>query len=102
MKRTVTVILCLVTISVGLWVISASETLGSACTLSSRTGGGNSCVSGLPFYLLGGGLIAVGSANLFVMLVASIRAIRRTSAQPEQSEISTLHHREVDSLRDVA
>ena len=59
MKRAVTFALCLVTVAVGLWVINASQTMDSACTLSARLGN-NSCVVGWPFTLVGVALIATG------------------------------------------
>jgi len=102
MKRAVTLILCFVTVAVGLWVMSASQTLDSACTLSARTGGGNSCVSGLPFLLLGIALTAAGVTSTIIELSTSIRGSRRKLTRREQSTISTLHQHGDESLRDVA
>ena len=102
MKTAVTSILCLVTIAVGLWVMSASQTLDSACTLSAQTGGGESCVSGLPYYLLGIALTATGVVSMIIALVTSVRSARRNSTRRKRSTISILHQHEVESLRDVA
>jgi hypothetical protein len=102
MKRTVTAILSVVLIGVGLWVLTSSQTLDSACTLNARTGGGTSCVSGLPFALLGIALLTTGAVSMTIQLVASIRTARRRSIRREYPAITTLHEYEVESLRDVA
>jgi hypothetical protein len=102
MKRSVTLILCLVVFAVGLWVMSSSQTLDSACTLSARTGGGQACVSGMPFYLLGIALSATGVVSMIVALSTLIRSTSHKSTRRERSTISTLHPQEVESLRDVA
>lgn len=101
MKRSITLILCLVTIAVGLWVMSGTHTLNSACTLSAQSGGGKACISGLPFYLLGIALIATGAVCMVVALLTLMRSTRKSTRQVT-STISTLHPYEVDSLRDVA
>ena len=102
MKRAVTLFLCLVTLSVGLWVTRASHTLSSACTLSAQSGGAKACVSGVPFYLLGIALTATGVVSMMIALWASIGVARSKSTRREHSAISTLHRHEDDSLRDVA
>lgn len=94
--------LCLATVGVGLWVISGSQTLGSACTLSAQSGGGTACVSGLPFYILGIVLITTGAVSMIVALSTLIRSTRRKSTPQELSTISILHPHEVDGLREVA
>jgi hypothetical protein len=100
MKRAVTLVLCLVMVAVGLWVLSASHTLESACTISGQTGGGHSCVNGVPFQLLGLALTAAGVASAIFVLWSSIRA--RRQSRRERSTISTLPQHQVESLRDVA
>jgi hypothetical protein len=100
MKRSVTVILSLVAVAVGFGVISGSRTLESACTLNAQTGGG-ACVSSLPFYALGIALITTGAVTTVVALSTLIRAMHRRSTH-ELTAISTLHPREVESLREVA
>jgi hypothetical protein len=102
MKRAITLILSFVTIVVGLWVMSGSQTLDSACTLSAQTGGGGACVSRWPFYLLGIALIAVGVMSTIVALSSLIREARVNATRREQSTISVLQPHEVESLRDVA
>jgi hypothetical protein len=102
MKRSVTLILCVVLVAVGLWVINSSHTLDSACALSARTGGGSACVSGMPFYLLGVGLITTGAVAMIVALSALVRGLRANRPRRELSTISTLHAHESESLRDVA
>ena len=94
-------ILCVGIVGVGLWVIGATHTLSSACTLSARTGGGTGCVSGFPFFLLGIALIATGVVSVIVT-ATSMRAARRESARRERSTISTLRPQADESLRDVA
>jgi hypothetical protein len=96
MKRSITLIFSLLTIGVGLWVMSSTQTLEAACTL-----GANTCGIDLPFYLLGMGLIATGAVSTCVVTVTSIRSARRRSLQA-RTTISTLHRQEADSLRDVA
>jgi hypothetical protein len=83
-------------------MITATNTLKSACTLSAQSGAGGPCVSGLPFYLIGIALTVAGAASLIVTLVTSIRAALDTSARGEPSTISVLPQREAESLRDVA
>jgi hypothetical protein len=83
-------------------MITATHTLNSACTLSAQSGAGGSCVSGLPFYLVGIAFTVVGAASLIVTLVTSIRAARDKSARAEPSTISVLPQHETESLRDVA
>src|ERR1700693_4326679 len=102
MKRAITLILCFVTIVVGLWVMSGSQTLDSACTLSARTGGGGACVSSWPFYLLGIALIATAVMTTIVALSSLIRDARITGTRREQTTISVLQPPEAESLRDVA
>ena len=97
MKRSITLILSLLTVGVGLWVMTSTQTLEAACTL----GGGNTCGIDLPFYLLGIALIATGAVSASVAILTSLRRARRKSMQG-RSTISTLHPQEVDSLRDVA
>jgi hypothetical protein len=99
-KRSITLICSLLTVGVGLWVMSSTQTLEAVCTLGARSGAGT-CGIDLPFYLLGIGLITTGAVSTCVALVTLIRSARRTSMQA-RSTISTLHLREVDSLRDVA
>ena len=86
----------------GLWMIAATNTLNSACTLSTQSGAGGPCVSGLPFYLVGIALSATGVACLIVTLVTSLRAALNKSARGEPSAISILRQHETESLRDVA
>jgi hypothetical protein len=102
MKRSVTLILCVVLVAVGLWVINSSHTLNSACTLSARTGGGSACVSGMPFFLLGVGLIATAAVTMIVALSALVRSARAYWTRREPSPISTLHAPESEPLREVA
>lgn len=102
MKRTVTLILSVVIIGVGLWVMRASQTLDSACTLSADTGGGPSCVSGLPFDLLGIALTMTGVVSMIIQLLTWVRSARSKSMRREWPKITTLHEYEVESLRDVA
>jgi hypothetical protein len=102
MKRTVTLILSAGIVAVGLWVMTASRTLNSACTLSTQTGGGTSCLPGLPFVLLGVALAATGVVSMVVQLVSWIRAIRRKSMPKEYTAITNLHDYEVELLSDVA
>ena len=102
MKRALTLILSLATAVGGLWTITATHTLNSACTLSAQSGAGGSCVSGLPLYLLGIALTVAGAASLIVTLVTSIRAALDKSARGEPATISVLPHHETGSLRDVA
>jgi hypothetical protein len=91
-----------VTVAVGLWVMSASQTFDSACTLSSKTVGNTSCVSGLLFQLLGIAVAATGVLCMIIALTTSIRATRRRLTRREESTISTLHQSGGESLRDVA
>lgn len=102
MKRSVTLILCVGIAAVGLWVIGASHTLDSACTLSAKTGGGTSCVSGFPFFLFGIALIATGVVSMIVVVSKSISAAKRESARRARTTISTLRPQANKSLRDVA
>ena len=102
MKRTVLLILSVATIGVGLWVMTSSRILDSACTLSATTGGGTSCVSGLPFQLLGVALATTGAITIIVQLFAIARSMRRRSMPQEFPAITTLHDYEVETLRDVA
>jgi hypothetical protein len=102
MKRAFTLILCFVTVAIGLWILSASHTLDSACTLSAQSGQGPSCVSGVPFQVLGIALTTMGVVSMSIVLIGSIRAARRRLIGQEPSSISTLHQHDVDSLRDVA
>ena len=102
MKRLATVMLCFVIFAVGLWVISGSRTLDSACALSARTTGNQACISGTPFFLLGVGLCVTGVVSLVVALWTMTRRRRSTSLRHEPSAVSTLHRDEVESLRDVA
>lgn len=94
-------IFSLLTVGVGLLVMSSTQTLEAACTLSASSGAGTTCGIDLPFYLLGITLITTGAAATCVALWALIRSARSKSKQA-RSTISTLHPREVDSLRDVA
>ena len=89
-------------IVIGLWVVSASHTLNSACTLNAHTGVGTSCVSGLPFKLLGIALMMTGGVSVIVQLVGLTRAVRRRSIPRQSPAITTLHEYEVELLRDVA
>ena len=95
-------ILGLATVGVGLWVFTASHALNSACTLSAQSGAGTSCVSGLPFQLLGIALMGTGVVSSIIALVQSIRGIRRRVIHARQSTISTLPRPEIESLREVA
>lgn len=95
-------VLCVVTVGVGLWVLNSTQTLDSACTLSARTGGGRACVSGMPFFLLGIALCATGVVTTIVSLSTWMRDVRLKSAQRERSSITELRPHEVESLRDVA
>jgi len=100
-KRSVTAILGVVTVAVGLWVLSGSQTLVSTCTLDAHVGGGAACDIGFPFLLLGIALITFGVVSVVVALFTLLRDTRSTSRH-EGSAISTLHAHEDDSLRDVA
>ena len=102
MKRALTVVLSFAIGAVGLWVMSGSRTLTSACTLSAHTGGGTACVSGVPFYLLGIALVATGVLSIIVSLWTLIQSVRHNATRSETSAITTLHPREVGSLREVA
>ena len=102
MKRTITLILSVATIAVGLWVMRSSQTLDSVCTLSAKSGGGTSCVGGLPFDLLGIALAITGVVSMIIQLLTSIRSARRKSMRREWPAITTLHEYEVELLRDVA
>jgi multisubunit Na+/H+ antiporter MnhB subunit len=102
MKRTVTLLLSLMVTAIGLWVMTASQSLGSACTLSAQTGGGTSCVSGLPFDVLGIALTATGTVSVIVQLLTWVRSVRRKATLQKSLEITTLHEYEVELLRDVA
>jgi hypothetical protein len=101
-KRSVTAFLGLVTVAVGLWVLSGSQTLVSTCTLNAHSGGGAACDIGFPFLLLGIALITIGAVSIIVSLFTLLRGAHRTSARYAGSSISTLHAHEDDSLRDVA
>jgi hypothetical protein len=100
-KRSITLILSLLTVGVGLWVMTSTQTLEAACTLGASSGTGNACGIDLPFYLLGIALITTGAASTSVALLTLLRSARRKSMLG-RSTISTLHPHEVDSLRDVA
>jgi hypothetical protein len=102
MKRTVTLLLSVTVTAIGLWVMTASHSLGSACTLSAQSGGGTSCVSGLPFELLGIALIATGAVSMIVQLLTWARNVRRKATLETSPEITSLHEYEVELLRDVA
>jgi hypothetical protein len=102
MKRSGTLILCAGTVVVGLWVIGASHTLNSACTLSAKAGGGTSCVSGFPFFLFGIALIATGVVSVIVVMENWMRSRQREAARRERSTISRLRPPVDESLRDVA
>jgi hypothetical protein len=102
MKRAAPLILCLVTVAVDLWVINASQTLDSVCTLNAHTGGGNACVYGLPFSLLGIALTATGVVSMIIALSSSMRSARRKLTRGQRSAISTLPQPELESLREVA
>jgi hypothetical protein len=101
-KRSATLLLCLATVAVGVWVMSGAQTLNSVCALGTQSGGGGACDYRLPFDLLGVALIATGVVTMIVSLITFARTARRDSARRERSTISTLHADEVDSLRDVA
>jgi hypothetical protein len=98
MKRVVTLTLSVGIIAVGLWVMTASQTLHTACTLN----GGTSCISGLPFDLLGVALVMTGAVSLLIQVLTWIRALRRRSRPLVSPQITTLHEYEVELLRDVA
>jgi hypothetical protein len=101
-KRALTLILSLATAVGGLWMINATHSLNSACILSAQSGAGGSCVSGLPFYLTGMALTAIGVVCLIVTLISSLRTRLDKSARVEPSIISVLPQHETESLRDVA
>jgi len=90
-----------VTVAVGLWVITASHTLVSACTLSARSVG-NACISGWPFYALGIALTLAGVVSAIIALVKATRERRLASMQQDPSTISTLHRQGEEPLREVA
>ncbi len=94
-------VLSLVTVAVGVWVLSGTQTLNSACTLRGQPVVG-ACDYRLPFYLLGAALMALGAVTLIVTIVTQLRAARRESIRRAGSTISTLHSQDVDPLRDVA
>ena len=98
MKRVVTLTLSVGIIAVGLWVMTASQTLHTACTLN----GGTSCISGLPFDLLGIALAVTGAVSLLVQVLLWLRAVRRRSTPLASPQITNLHEYEVELLRDVA
>jgi hypothetical protein len=100
-KRAVTLTLCVVTAMVGLWVITASHTLGSACTLSARSVG-NACISGWPFYALGIALTLAGVVSALIAVTKDIRESRQASKRQDPSTISTLHQQGEEPLREVA
>jgi hypothetical protein len=100
MKRAVTLTLSVGIIAVGLWVMTASQTLHTACTLDARTGVTTSCISGLPFDLLGIALATTGAVSLLIQVLTWLRVVRRTPVASPQ--ITTLHEYEVELLRDVA
>lgn len=102
MKKTATVVLSLVTVAVGVWVLSGTQTLNSACTLRGQPVGVGACDYRLPFYLLGAALMALGAVTLMVTIVTQLRTARRKSIRRAGSTISTLHSHDVDPLRDVA
>jgi hypothetical protein len=102
MKRAAIMTLSVAIAAVGFWVMTASHTLNSACTLSAQTGGGTSCVSGLPFVLLGIALAATGAGSMIFQLLAWIRGNRRKSMRQAYTAITTLHDYEVELLSDVA
>jgi hypothetical protein len=96
MKRAITLTLSLGIIGVGLWVLTASQTLRTACTLN----GGASCINGLPFDLLGIALATTGAVSLLIQVLTWLRVVRRKPV--ESPQITTLHEYEVELLRDVA
>jgi hypothetical protein len=98
----VTLTLSVGIVAVGLWVMTATQTLRTACTLSAQTGGGSSCISGLPFDLLGIALAITGAVSLLVQVLSWLRDVRRRSTALESPPITTLHEYEVELLRDVA
>jgi hypothetical protein len=102
MKRATILILSVAIMAVGLWVMKSSQTLDSACTLSAQTGGGTSCVSGLPFDLLGIALALTGAGSMIFQALSFIRDLRRRSMRQEFPAITSLHEYEVERLRDVA
>lgn len=102
MKRAVTLTLSVGIVAVGLWVMTASQTLHTACTLNAQTGGSTSCISGLPFNLLGIALAITGAASLLVQVLLWLRAVRRRSTPQVSPQITNLHEYEVELLRDVA
>ncbi len=102
MKRAITLTLSLAIIAVGAWVMQASQTLHTACTLNASTGGSTSCISGLPFDILGVALATAGAVSLLVQIVTWIRSTRRWSKPQVSPAITTLHEYEVELLRDVA
>jgi len=100
--RAATLTLSVAIIAVGLWVMTASQTLHTACTLNAQTGGGTSCMSGLPFDLLGIALAITGAVSFLIQVLTWLRAVRRKSTPLESPRITTLHQYEVELLRDVA
>ncbi len=94
--------LCFVMFGVGLWVISGSQTLESACALSVRTLGNASCIPGTPFFLLGVGLCVAAVVSMIVALWSLMRGRRSSSLGREHSTVSELHTHEDEELRDVA
>ncbi len=101
-KRPVTLILSVVTIAVGLWVLRGAGTLDSACAINAQIRGATSCVSGLPFDLLGIALAAAGLATTMYQLLTFVRSARRKSTRRKSLTITTLHEDDAESLRDVA
>jgi hypothetical protein len=101
MKRAVTLTLSVGIVAIGLWVMTATQTLHTACTLNAQSGGGTSCISGLPFDLLGIALATTGAVSVLFQVLTWLRVRRRSSAL-ESPQITTLHDYEVELLRDVA
>jgi hypothetical protein len=101
MKRAITLTLCVITVAVGLWVVTASHTLNSACALDARAVA-NACITGWPFYLLGGALALTGVVSSMIVLGRALRDVRRVTTRPDESTISTLPRQGEKSLREVA
>jgi hypothetical protein len=101
-KRTATVILGLAAVATGLWVVSAVHVLNSACSINAETFGGGTCVSGVPYYIIGFSITAIGVVSIVLTLFAMLRRGRPESALVKQSPISTLRHHESEILRDAA
>lgn len=95
-------ILGLAAVATGLWVVSAVHVLNSACTISADTAGGGTCVSGIPYYIFGVAITAIGVMSMMLTLFAMLRSRHRESALVDQSPITVLRHHESETLRDVA